>query len=61
MARTNTVAAEKVVNTKGRKIIELNYWEIYDHKANIYKWLKRAFDVVAASFALVVLAPVFLI
>lgn len=61
MARTNAVAAQKVVNAKGRKIIELNYWEIYDHKSNIYKWLKRAFDVVAACFALVVLSPVFLI
>ncbi|SFQ27979.1 sugar transferase [Butyrivibrio proteoclasticus] len=49
------------MSSKGKKIIELNYWEIYDHKPNIYKWLKRAFDVVAALAALVVLLPVFLI
>lgn len=61
MARTNVVSAEKVVSSKGKKIIELNYWEIYDHKPNIYKWLKRSFDVVAALAALVVLFPVFLI
>lgn len=61
MARTNVVTADRVVNVRGRKIIELNYWEIYDHKANIYKWVKRAFDVVAAFVALVLLSPVFLI
>ncbi|MBO4457413.1 MAG: sugar transferase [Butyrivibrio sp.] len=61
MARTNALLAEKVVRTRGKKIIELNYWEIYDHKTNIYKWLKRAFDVVAATAALIVLLPVFLI
>lgn len=61
MARTNVVTADRVVNIRGRKIIELNYWEIYDHKANIYKWVKRAFDVVAAFVALVLLSPVFLI
>ena len=61
MARTNVVTADRVVNIRGRKIIELNYWEIYDHKANIYKWVKRAFDVVAACVALVLLSPVFLI
>ena len=61
MARTNVVTADRVVNIRGRKIIELNYWEIYDHKANIYKWVKRAFDVVAACVALVLLSPVFFI
>ncbi|WP_026514186.1 sugar transferase [Butyrivibrio sp. LB2008] len=61
MARTNVVTADRVVNIRGRKIIELNYWEIYDHKANIYKWVKRAFDVIAACVALVLLSPVFLI
>ena len=61
MARTNVVTADRVVNFKGRKIIELNYWEIYDHKANIYKWVKRAFDVVAACVALILLSPVFLL
>ena len=61
MARTNVVTADRVVNIRGRKIIELNYCEIYDHKANIYKWVKRAFDVVAAFVALVLLSPIFLI
>ncbi|WP_155832314.1 sugar transferase [Butyrivibrio sp. MC2013] len=61
MARTSTIPAEQMVITKGRKIIELNYSEIYEHKANIYKWIKRVFDIVAASLALIALSPVFLI
>lgn len=47
--------------TIGRKIIELNYSEIYEHKPNIYKWIKRLFDIVASSIALVILSPVFLL
>ena len=50
---------EAVIETAGTKIISLIYQEVYDHKANIYKGIKRAFDVVASSFALIVLSPVF--
>jgi len=52
---------EAIIETAGSKIIELIYQEVYDHKANVYKWVKRGFDVVASSFALIVLSPIFLI
>ena len=61
MAKTAALRQEALQNITGRKIIELNYQEIYDHKPNIYKWIKRAFDVVAASIALILLSPIFLI
>ena len=61
MAKAAVLEDNKAVSTVGKKIIELNYQEIYDHKPNIYKWTKRAFDVVFASLALVVLSPVFLL
>ena len=62
MAKTATLRAESLSNTfVGRKIIELNYQEIFDHKPNIYKWTKRAFDIVAASIALILLSPIFLL
>ena len=61
MAKTATLRAESLSNAVvGRKIIELNYQEIFDHKPNIYKWTKRAFDIVAASIALILLSPIFL-
>ncbi|SDB09886.1 MULTISPECIES: sugar transferase [unclassified Butyrivibrio] len=52
---------QAIIEVSGRKIINLIYQEVYDHKANIYKGLKRAFDVVACSLALVVLSPIFLV
>ena len=55
------VVNEVPVATIGKKIIELNYQEIYDHKPNIYKWTKRLFDIVASCIALVILSPIFLI
>ena len=59
MAKTATLRAESLSNAVvGRKIIELNYQEIFDHKPNIYKWTKRAFDIVAASIALILLSPI---
>ncbi len=61
MAKTAALRQEALQNITGRKIIELNYQEIYDHKPNIYKWIKRAFDVIAASIALILLSPIFLI
>lgn len=62
MAKTATLRAESLSGVfTGKKIIELNYQEIYDHKPNIYKWTKRAFDIVAASIALVLLSPIFLL
>lgn len=61
MASANVVPEDQVVATKGKKIIELNYREIYEHKTNLYKWIKRAFDVVAATLALIVLSPLFLL
>ena len=50
------VVNEVPVATIGKKIIELNYQEIYDHKPNIYKWTKRLFDIVASCIALVILS-----
>ena len=64
MAKTSALRYEALHNTTstpGKKIIELNYQEIYDHKPNIYKWVKRAFDVVVASIALILLSPIFLL
>ena len=61
MAKTAALREEALQNITGRKIIELNYQEIYDHKPNIYKWIKRAFDIIAASVALILLSPIFLI
>ena len=61
MAKTAALRQEALQNITGRKIIELNYQEIYDHKPNIYKWIKRAFDIIAASIALILLSPIFLI
>ena len=61
MAKAAVLPSTEATATTGKKIIELNYQEIYDHKPNIYKWIKRAFDIVAASVALVVLSPVFLL
>lgn len=52
---------QDIIEVSGRKIINLIYQEVYDHKANIYKGLKRAFDVVACSLALIALSPIFLI
>ncbi len=57
LANSEAVVLE---NTK-TKIISLIYQEVYDHKTNLYKGLKRAFDIVASSFALIVLSPVFLL
>ena len=57
-AATVPVRVEKVLS--GRKIIELNYQEIYDHKPNIYKWIKRVFDIVASSIAIIILSPIFI-
>ena len=61
MANAVALPSEETKSATGKKIIELNYQEIYDHKPNIYKWIKRAFDVIAASIALVVLSPIFLL
>ncbi len=52
---------ETIVGTVEPKIISLIYQEVYEHKTNIYKWLKRGFDVLASCFALVVLSPIFLL
>lgn len=57
-AATVPVRVERVL--AGRKIIELNYQEIYDHKPNIYKWIKRVFDIVASSVAIIILSPIFI-
>ncbi len=59
MALANT--EEVIIENTKTKIISLIYQEVYDHKANLYKGIKRAFDVLASSFALVVLSPVFLL
>ena len=61
MAEEALLQTKEPIITVGKKIIELNYHEIYEHKLNIYKWTKRVFDVVAASIALVVLSPIFLL
>ncbi len=61
MAKTATLRAEVTQGIVGKKIIELNYQEIYDHKPNIYKWIKRVFDIVAACIGVVILSPVFLL
>ncbi len=61
MANAVALPSEETKSATGKKIIELNYQEIYDHKPNIYKWIKRVFDVIAASIALVVLSPIFLL
>ncbi|SFB88957.1 sugar transferase [Butyrivibrio sp. YAB3001] len=52
---------ESVLVNADTKIISLVYQEVYEHKANIYKWLKRGFDVAASSVALVALSPIFLL
>lgn len=52
---------EAILINANPKIINLIYQEVYDHKANIYKWTKRAFDIVASCLALIVLSPVFLL
>ena len=52
---------ESIVGTIEPKIISLIYQEVYEHKTNIYKWLKRGFDVLASCLALVVLSPIFLL
>ena len=61
MGRIATAPLNEPVMLSGKKIIELNYQEIYDHKPNIYKWIKRVFDILASLIALIVLSPVFLI
>lgn len=52
---------QAVIDQSENKIIELIYQEIYDHKANIYKWLKRCFDVVASGAAIIILSPIFIL
>ena len=52
---------QEIIAGSGTKIINLIYQEVYDHKANIYKGIKRVFDIVACSFALVALSPIFLV
>ncbi len=61
MAKTATASVEQDKVLAGKKIIELNYQEIYDHKTNLYKWSKRLFDIVASSVAIIILSPVFLL
>ncbi len=61
MAKTATIPVEKDRAIAGKKIIELNYQEIYDHKTNLYKWSKRVFDIVASSVAIIILSPIFLL
>ena len=61
MNKIATAPIEKPILHSGRKIIELNYHEIYEHKTNAYKWIKRVFDIVASLIALIILSPVFLI
>ncbi len=39
----------------------MRYRELYEEKSLVFKSLKRLFDIVASSFALVVLSPVFLV
>ena len=52
---------QAVIDQSENKIIELIYQEIYDHKANIYKWFKRCFDIVASGVALILLSPIFVL
>ncbi|AOZ97186.1 Sugar transferase involved in LPS biosynthesis (colanic, teichoic acid) [Butyrivibrio hungatei DSM 14810] len=61
MSKANAIPVSELRAGAGRKIIELNYQEIYDHKPNIYKWIKRLFDIAASSVALILLSPVFLV
>ncbi len=61
MAKTATIPVEKSSAIAGKKIIELNYQEIYDHKTNLYKWSKRVFDIVASLVAIIILSPIFLL
>ncbi len=61
MSDTAVKREEVVLESAKNKIISLIYQEVYDHKTNIYKWTKRAFDIVASSLALIVLSPIFLL
>lgn len=61
MSDTAVKREEVVLENARNKIISLIYQEVYDHKTNIYKWTKRAFDIVASSLALIVLSPIFLL
>ncbi|MBP3196466.1 MAG: sugar transferase [Butyrivibrio sp.] len=61
MSDTAVKREEVVLENAKNKIISLIYQEVYDHKTNIYKWTKRAFDIVASSLALIVLSPIFLL
>ena len=61
MSRIATAPIDEPLILGGKKIIELNYQEIYEHKPNIYKWIKRGFDIIASLIAIIVLSPVFLI
>ena len=61
MSDTAVKREEVVLENAKNKIISLIYQEVYDHKTNIYKWIKRAFDIVASSLALIVLSPIFLL
>jgi lipopolysaccharide/colanic/teichoic acid biosynthesis glycosyltransferase len=56
-----TKQEESITSNVETKIISLIYQEVYDHKANIYKWLKRGFDIVASGVALIVLSPIFIL
>nr|WP_297704318.1 sugar transferase [uncultured Butyrivibrio sp.] len=56
-----TKQEESIASNVETKIISLIYQEVYDHKANIYKWLKRGFDIVASGVALIVLSPIFIL
>ena len=56
-----TKQEESIASNVETKIISLIYQEVYDNKANIYKWLKRGFDIVASGVALIVLSPIFIL
>ena len=51
----------EVIDTSLRKDYRYNMRAIYAKKSIIYKFLKRAFDILSSGLALIVLSPVFLL
>ena len=50
-----------ITTVKPMPVVNMTYRSVYERKSVFYKALKRTFDVVASSCALILLSPLFLI
>lgn len=50
-----------ITTVRPMPVVNMTYRSIYEEKSRVYKFVKRLFDIVASTCALIVLSPLFLV